>query len=71
MADKKARTDYVVLLNGENAPMWMVLGTVTASGAAQAKRQALAQFHPEGGTVVAVPAQSWQPEDLKPKLSFG
>jgi hypothetical protein len=77
MADKKARTDYVVLIEagndaaGSKGMKWEVLGTVTASGAASAKRQALAEHHPEGGTVVAVPSQSWQPEELKPKLSFG
>jgi len=50
---------------------WSKLGTLAASSQAAAKRQALAQWHSTGGTVVAVPSRSWEPEDLKPKLSFG
>jgi len=73
MADKKEQTTYIVLVNdpdGVNDLLWKELGTVDASSQASAKRQALAQYKPEGGTVVAVPSRSWEPEDLKPKLSF-
>jgi hypothetical protein len=75
MANKKEQTDYIVLVStgeylGKEPGAWLELGTVQASSQASAKRQALAQYKPEGGTVVAVPARSWEPEDLKPKLSF-
>ncbi len=71
MADKKEQTEYVILIQTDGAPnAWTELGTVKASSQAAAKRQGLAQFHSEGGTVVAVPSRSWEPEDLKPKLSF-
>jgi hypothetical protein len=75
MADqKKDLTEYVVLVNdpdGTNDLDWRQIGTVKASSGPTAKRLALALGHPEGGTVVAVPVRSWEPEDLKPKLSFG
>ena len=70
MADKKEQTSYIVLVSEDDEGGWRVLGKVTAAGASTAKRQALAQYKPEGGTVVAVPSRSWEPEDLKPKLSF-
>lgn len=69
MADKKEQTTYIVLC-ATSESVWEELGTTTASSQAAAKRQALAQYKPEGGTVVAVPSRSWEPEDLKPKLSF-
>ena len=72
MADKTAKTEYLVLLQSEGQRVsWLELGKVTASSQGAAKRQGLAQYHEEGGTVVAVPVRSWEPEDLKPKLSFG
>lgn len=72
MADKKAApTEYLVLAQ-TGSGTWDELGTVTTRGGQfAAKRQALAQYRPEGATVVAVPSRSWEPEDLKPKLSFG
>jgi len=70
MADKKDQTSYIVLIEREDQ-VWQELGHVKASGASSAKRAALAEFAQQGGTVVAVPARSWEPEDLKPKLSFG
>lgn len=72
MADKKNQlTEYIVLVKGANDGMWLELGTVNATSQGAAKRQGLAMYHSEGGTVVVVPARSWEPEDLKPKLSFG
>lgn len=71
MADKNEKTAYIVLLQGDNDSMWLELGKVNASSQGAAKRQGLALYHSEGGTVVAVPVRSWEPEDLKPKLSFG
>jgi hypothetical protein len=68
MADKKEQTEYIVLC-ATSEGVWEELGRVRGSQSS-AKRQALAQFKPEGGTVVAVPSRSWEPEDLKPKLSF-
>jgi hypothetical protein len=71
MADKN-QTEYLVLLQSEGQRVsWVELGKVNASSQSAAKKQALSQYHPEGGTVVAVPVRSWEPEDLKPKLSFG
>ena len=70
MADKKEATEYIVLLQAAPGGPWTELGTVRGTQSS-AKRQALAEYHPEGGTVVAVPSRSWEPEDLKPKLSFG
>jgi len=69
MADKKEQTEYIVLVSTSEST-WEELGKVRGSQAS-AKRQALALYKPEGGTVVAVPSRSWEPEDLKPKLSFG
>ncbi len=75
MADqKKDLTEYVVLVQAEehkDGLVWKKLGTVNAAGQSAAKKQGLALYYPEGGVVVAVPARSWEPEDLKPKLSFG
>lgn len=73
MADqKKDHTEYIVLLQSEGTRVsWLELGKVNASSQGAAKRQGLALYHSEGGTVVAVPVRSWEPEDLKPKLSFG
>jgi len=72
MADKKEATEYVILIQTEGSPnAWTELGSVKASSQAAAKRQGLAQFYPAGGIVTAVPSRSWEPEDLKPKLSFG
>lgn len=78
MADEKKQiTEYVVLLErGDGGSqgagiVWERLGVVRANSSSAAKRAALAEHHPEGGTVVAVPTRSWEPEDLKPKLSFG
>lgn len=72
MATKNEKTEYVVLLQSEGTRIsWVELGKIVAAGQTAAKKGALAQYHPEGGTVVAVPSGSWQPEDLKPKLSFG
>lgn len=71
-----AGTDYIVLIEtgndaaGSKGMKWEILGTFNASSEASAKRQALAAHKPEGGVVAAVPARSWKPEDLKPKLSF-
>ena len=70
MADKKDATEYLVLARASEST-WEEVGTVKASSQGAAKRQALAQHKPEGGVVVAVPMRSWEPEDLKPKLSFG
>jgi len=70
MADKKEATEYIVLISEDERGGWRVLGTVRGTQSS-AKRQALALYKPEGGTVVAVPSRSWEPEDLKPKLSFG
>lgn len=71
MADKKnEKTEYVVLVETQTGT-WDAIGNVQASSAGMAKRQGLAMYRPEGGTVVAVPSRSWEPEDLKPKLSFG
>jgi hypothetical protein len=70
MADKKQTTEYVVLAQSSEST-WEEVGTVKASSQGAAKRAALAQFKPDGGIVVAVPSRSWEPEDLRPKLSFG
>ncbi len=72
MADKKtAATDYLVLARVSEST-WEELGTVTTTGGQfAAKRKALTLYKQEGATVVAVPSRSWEPEDLKPKLSFG
>lgn len=70
MADKDP-TEYVVLVQTDDKGVtWERLGRVKAAGQAAAKRQALAQYRPEGGMVVAVPVRSWEPEDLKPQLRF-
>lgn len=71
MADKKASTEYNVLLETKEGDWQLIAVKVQASSGSAAKRLALAESHPEGGTVVAVPTRSWEPEDLKPKLSFG
>jgi hypothetical protein len=68
--DKKQTTEYVVLAQSSEST-WEEVGTVKAASQAAAKRSALAQHKPEGGIVVAVPTRSWEPEDLRPKLSFG
>lgn len=68
--DKKSATEYLVLAQSSEST-WEEVGTVKASSQAAAKRAALAQHKPEGGLVVAVPTRSWEPEDLRPKLSFG
>ena len=71
MADqKKQTTEYLVLAQASEST-WEEVGKVTASSQGAAKRAALAQFKPDGGLVVAVPSRSWDPEDLRPKLSFG
>jgi hypothetical protein len=70
MADKKEQTEYLVLAQASEST-WEEVGKVKASSQGAAKRQALAQYKPDGGIVVAVPTRSWEPEDLKPKLSFG
>lgn len=71
MADKKkGPTTYLVLIERETGS-WQELGHVQSASAFAAKRAALAEYAPQGGTVVAVPVRSWEPEDLKPKLSFG
>ncbi len=72
MADqKKDLTEYVVLRQTAPEGPWVELGTVKAASQAVAKKAGLAEWAPTGGVVVAVPARSWEPEDLKPKLSFG
>jgi len=63
-------TQYVVLALSDKDGMWHELDTVEANSDSAAKKKALAAKRPEGATVVAVPARSWKPEDLKPKLSF-
>lgn len=71
MADqKKTQTEYLVLAQSSEST-WEEVGKVSASSQGAAKRSALAQFKPEGGLVVAIPLRSWEPEDLRPKLSFG
>lgn len=72
MAEEKA-TSYVILIESTEGN-WKMVGNVTVpSGvrASTAKREGLAKFQPEGGTVVAIKLDDWTPEDLKPKLSFG
>jgi hypothetical protein len=73
MADqKKDLTEYVVLVQtDQDGNEWKVIANVKASSGPTAKRQALAENYPQGGRVVAVPVRSFEPEDLKPKLSFG
>lgn len=72
---KKTESEYVILIeDGVNDGTFKYVGNVTlkaGSRASSAKREGLAKFQPEGGTVVAIPAEDWTPEDLKPKLSFG
>jgi hypothetical protein len=70
MADKKEQTEYVVLVQNDNGT-WDELAKVKATSQGAAKRAALTAAKPDGGTVVAIPERSWEPEDLKPKLSFG
>jgi hypothetical protein len=76
MADQNEKTEYVVLVQADEAgddglTVWKEIGKVKASAGGTAKRAGLAQYYPEGGVVVAIPVRSWEPEDLKPKLSFG
>lgn len=69
---RKTQSDYIVLAETEDET-WKVLGTVTlkaGSRASSAAREGLAQYQPEGGKVVAIPADDWSPEDLRPKLTF-
>jgi len=63
-------TKYIVLALNEKDGSWDELDTVEASSDSAAKKKALTDHRPGGATVVAVPARSWKPEDLKPKLSF-
>ena len=71
MADDKTKTTEYLVLARSSESTWEEVGKVKAASQGAAKRSALAQYKPEGGTVVAVPIRSWEPEDLSPKLSFG
>jgi hypothetical protein len=69
---RKTESDYIVLAETDDET-WKVLGTVTlkaGSRSSSAARAGLAQYQPEGGKVVAIPADEWTPEDLRPKLTF-
>lgn len=72
MAEEKT-TEYAILIETDE-DIWFYHGTVTVPAgtrASTARREGLAKFHPEGGNVVAIPADDWVAEDLKPKLTFG
>jgi len=55
---------HVLILNRSegDGPVWVTLGEVEANSEGSAKRKMLSQRKLNGGTLLAIPDRSWNPE---------
>jgi hypothetical protein len=66
----KADTEYLVLVQDPDSPHWSELGTYRGRNQQEAIEKTVqgVRSGDQGGTFVAVPARSWKPVKVTPKV---